>query len=213
MYRLILIVLIVMNSGSAITNISFYQYPDFHGAGYKSFVVMSGLITPEDKAVMETEFCAYLENYLVDCTRGIDLYASSRTYTDAEFAETFRRSAAEAMVVIEPVGSYTDRSWARPTVNIKGNVTSYGNTSCFYGSSSTSTGHLIEEPVTEYEVFIIDGKIGKKSIAASAVTKGNAFTKTRHLSESIVASLVKHLLENKLIVKKGVSDCALCPKR
>lgn len=181
---------------------TYYEDPKYKDIEYGSLIVISGFQNLEDRMYMETTFCRYLQKYQVSCKRGIDIFPPTRTYSDSEFATAFQLSNSEGIVFISLTDSYTTQSWVPPTTNTTGTMTTYSHNTYLNATTNTSGGYSITKPVERYEVFVVDGASGNKSIIASGTTRGNAFAKPAHLSKSLAATFVKYLYKNGAISKR-----------
>lgn len=171
MKKVILVLVGILISGCATTNMKTYVDPEHKGKKYTKILIDSPNANFEFKDLLLSDICEKLQKYSVTCVRKDEIFPPTREYSDSQLFEVISNNKIDAWLVIG-IGTGSSNSQYMGS-NTFGSATVYGNTA--YGSAnsmamysfSRQQGYSIAmyDMSTKHKAFIMDASTSASGLA------------------------------------------------
>lgn len=163
--RGLLIILTIVLSGCATTEITSFTDPDFREHKFSSFVVVTPNLNLQYSELVQTKVCGAIQDRGADCSKALEMFPPTRTYGGEQVAEVLADNGTEGYLAVIYGGGGADSevvgSLSYGTANVFSNtVTAYGSTVPIR-SFSRSDG---------YSVVLVDTSSFRKAWVGGAKT-------------------------------------------
>jgi len=188
--RKITILLFLLLSGCATTNITGFTDPSFKNKKYTSYVVVTPNLNLEYSLLLQKKICSEIEKYKSACTKGLDLFPPTRDLSSEQKAKVIKEKNIQGYLLVFYNGGNSETqqiaSLAYGTANVYGNtVNSYGMFTPVYSFNRRDGYSLILIDTNTFK----KAWVGGANIYASGLANITDEVFTTSLSEKISYSL------------------------
>ena len=130
----ITILMVLLLSGCATTDITSFTDPDFKNKKYTSYVIVTPNLNLEYSSLLQNKICTEIEKYKSACTKGLDLFPPTRDLTGEDKAKIIKENKIEGYLLVFYGGGGTE---SHQISNLSyGTANVYGNSVNAYGMST-----------------------------------------------------------------------------
>lgn len=184
------LLLTLLLTSCATTNITSFTDPEFKGKKYKKFIVVTPNLNLEYSNLLQNKICESIKYKKASCTSSLETFPPTRLYNDEEISNVLIDNKIDAYLIVTYGGSISNSqqigSISSETANVYGNtITAYSSTVPI-NSFSRSDG---------YSIILIDTQSKNKAWVGGAKTQAQGLANitddvfTTSLSQEIASKL------------------------